>query len=667
MVKLPIDNRWRQPNSSDKFGSIWASKNLNLDQEGYVKLSPRTVLLVNEDDDGQFGIPVSINVVSSGEWLVTTTDDAVFNVAFSITGATNTENTGTSNPLTTLNSHGVFWNELMFASTATTIVSRPISASDENWTSRVTGLTSGVRHYMAVFASRQTLAVTDDNVVRQYDTSYGAGTACTIPAEFEAIGLAYNNSRIGIITRIGTSVIGQGIEARFFVWDGVSTGAISDAAVGAQACIGVCPYKSSFAILTAAGQLLYWNGGGFDLLAAFPFYFENRYLASFSLGNCMQADGDILYVNLPNTLSAFNRKEEIVAPNFPGGTWCFDPQVGLYHRYSPSISHVYVGVISAIDTSTDIITLSSGTIPPTGSVARLSSISGTSDDLVLNSDYYIIKLTSTTLKLATSRANALGGVAINLTDDTGPARLHLYDIIDYGNSFIDHLGLGAVAKIDQNSVVFTDVMIGGDFRNGADTTKEGLCIGVPFLENRGWLITPKIFSSQVTDIPQKLVLKFRPLKTGDKIVVKYRNRDVLGLPVSSSGDEATWTDSDSFTTAQDLSEAKTYLDAGHELECEFVSGVGGGQMVKVSSITVSGTTYTVNLAESPVGVAQGLKSEFIIDNWEVKHTFTSADTSPVEVTIGGSASWSQFKIELRGVETTIEELQFINAVHRPSR
>ena len=42
MIKLPINSEWSQTNKSDKFGSLAYTKNINLDEAGYIKLSPRT-------------------------------------------------------------------------------------------------------------------------------------------------------------------------------------------------------------------------------------------------------------------------------------------------------------------------------------------------------------------------------------------------------------------------------------------------------------------------------------------------------------------------------------------------------------------------------------------------------------------------------------------------
>jgi hypothetical protein len=675
-IKLPIEGKWSQINNSDKFGSIWASKNINLDEEGYVKLSPRSIKLADESTSN-FGFPIFIGRFASGEYLVATSSDAVFNTSISTTVFANDENTGTSNPALTVNSHAVFWQDLLFASTATAVLSRVISTDHTvTWTSRITGLTTGVRHYLKVFENRQTLAVTDDNVIRQYDTSYAAGTACTIPADFEVIGLAYNNQKLGIITRLGTSTAGQAKEAYFFIWDGTTMAANASAGVGSDACLGICAYKGSFAVLTRAGQLLYWNGGGFEVLANFPFYYSNKilgggsiaFLNNMTFGDNLKTEGDIIYIHMPNILDPFSRKSEGVIYNQPAGVWCFDPKIGLYHRYSGSFSPVYVNSVTSgnVSVANDNFTISTGTIPATGNIARVTSGATGAVGFILNQDYFIIKSSTTVFKLAVTKEKALAGVAIDITTAPSDTTIfYMYDLIDYGQN-LSVLYTATIATVDETLMTYSDMLIGADYYNTSLVSKRSLSVNVPFLENRGWLITPKIFSSQITDTIQKLFIKFRPLKSADSIVVKYRNKDVDGLPVISFGSAAsakaaTWTSDKDFYTAQDLSEAKTYLASGGELECEFIAGVGGGQMVKVDSIsTDDNITYSVVVAESVLGASAGLKSEFIINNWEVKRTITSSDISPVGIPIGGIASWSQFKIELRGSETTIEELKIIN-------
>lgn len=72
------------------------------------------------------------------------------------------------------------------------------------------------------------------------------------------------------------------------------------------------------------------------------------------------------------------------------------------------------------DASTDIITMTSTTNIPsnilTGTRVRLTTTTTLPGGLALATDYYVIKVTDSTFKLATSYANAVAGTAINITD-----------------------------------------------------------------------------------------------------------------------------------------------------------------------------------------------------------------------------------------------------------
>lgn len=72
------------------------------------------------------------------------------------------------------------------------------------------------------------------------------------------------------------------------------------------------------------------------------------------------------------------------------------------------------------DAGTDIITMTSTTNIPsnilTGTRVRLTTTTTLPAGLALATDYYVIKVTDSTFKLATSYANAISGTAINITD-----------------------------------------------------------------------------------------------------------------------------------------------------------------------------------------------------------------------------------------------------------
>lgn len=677
-IILPIDGRWSQPNNSDKFGSLWATKNITLDEAGYLKLSPRAVRLIGESDNDDFGVPLAIGKFQQGQFQVLTSSNANFVVEFSTIALNATEDSGSSEPTATFDSDAKFWQNRWHASTATTVVSKDANGSaSATWTSRITGLTSGVKHIIEVFDSRNNLVVSNGNVLEQYDTSYANTVDLTIPSDFEIVGAAYNDGKMGVITATGSGTTGQTLESKFYLWTGSETSA-TGWGVGSDLCMCIAAYQSSWVILTRNGQLKLFNGGGFTELAALPFYFSKNWWSTPSGGaildvhgnSAMWVDGDKVFINLGLLLNPFGKKEEQQLPNVPSGIWCYDPAVtSVYHRTAGSNSPVYLVQVnaSAADTATDILTASSGTIPATGNpVIQISeSIGG----FTIGELYYVIKLSASTFALATTRENALAGTKIDITStNASNAFFHMYDIVDY--AITAHEDTGAIGSFQESRLFYTGLLFGGDYPLITNlSNNDALCYQVPLLENRGWAITPRKYSTGARDSNNRVLVKFRPLKTNDKIIVKVKDRDVEGLPVSSPNSAATdyltWTSNREGYTTTDLSQAKAYLDAGlgRELEMEFVSGAGAGQMVKIEDIDESSGTYALVLAEDVVGAASGRLSHFIIDNWKVKHTITSSanEKGYVSVPLQSSRKFVQCKVELRGYETTIEEFSIIDA------
>lgn len=145
----------------------------------------------------------------------------------------------------------------------------------------------------------------------------------------------------------------------------------------------------------------------------------------------------------------------------------------------------------------------------------------------------------------------------------------------------------------------------------------------------------------------------------------------MGLPVStaqkrtSNRNLCTWSSANSFYTTTDLSPALTAYTAGKELECEVIAGAGGGVLEQVDTITYESGTYVVTLKNNVPGAASGRYCDVLIDNWEKLEGITSTTTENYKKLPGAKAShWYKLKVELRGVNTTFEALQFINAVHK---
>lgn len=672
--RFPLNSKWTQSNTSDKFGSIAYSKCINLDEDGYLKLSPRIVNFYDETatyGSSNFDIPVAFGRYTAGSMRIATIDEP-FNLSVDETGKTIAEDTGSDNPNLTTSSHGVWFKGAFHETTSNNVRSNTAGT----WTTDlITNLSStSVRHAMAVFKNKNSLAISDGNLVKLYDSSYALTITLTLPSDFEVMGLAYNNNKLGIITRLGNDSAGQNSDSYFFVWDGATTSANAGYSIGTGSAFAITPYKSSFAFVTSAGQLLYFNGGGFEELEHFPFYSNEQRLGDFlsviSYGDNMVVDGDVIYINVGFTFDSINKRQETYVQNNPSGIWCYDPSVGLYHKYAPSNSRVYSHqILSAnVNTTTDTFTTSS-TIPTTG--ALITQINGVTGGLKKGMIYYVIRISDTTFKIAETKEDAIAGNWINITSADTVQTFYMYDIIDYGatiQGFAGAIGLWGTSKLYYRDVIFGSRILDTSLENQAT-----LCSAVPFLENRGYVVLPRLFTSAQTENIQGIVIKHKPLDIYDSIIVKFKNKAILGLPASApngmSSNELTWTSSTTATTNSNLEDIKTAFDNGEELEIELTAGIGAGQMSKITNITESTGTYTITIQDEVIGYTVGLKSYFIIDNWKV---FDSVDYSSqkdgiFEVPIADIGKSPQVKIELRGYNTTIEDMSIISEPHQPLR
>jgi len=679
-MRIPIEKKWSQYNNSDLFGTLSASRNINLDEEGYLKLSSRTFSILSPDADADFGLPIAIGRSDDGDFEVVTEDQAFevnINSAYtSLSAVQDTDGTGEYGLATT--SWGTFWQNRWYVTSNSNLGYKTISTGD--WqTNNLYSLTAGKTHALEVFRNRNTLCITDGNIVQQINTSHAESTLAqlTLPTDFEAVGLAYANARMGVITRLDSTVEGQGQDAYFFVWDGVSASANQGEPVGSDACVGIVSYKGTWIILTRTGQLRMWNGGGFQDIGAFPFYYKGTiwggFLNKVGKGVNMWVEGDVVYINAQFEMSDYGRKQEQYLPYCPSGIWCFDPAVGLYHKYSPTLSNMELLTVGSIniDTSTDLFTISSGNIPETGGVMRYlaATSSNVVGGLTLRDDYYVIKVSSTTFRLATTRENAIVGEYINLTSVGGTNHYFLaMNVLDYGASIAsDAAGIALTGK---TTLVYDHMLFGTQLMDYDSTTAlEQLNITVPEAEARGYFVTRAFQSDVINDTHQKLTVKHRPLTGNDVIVVKSKDRDIVGLPVSTkqNGKTATWVSRNEFYTDADLSDVVDALAENVEVECEIIAGAGAGQLVKVESVVAESGTYYVLLSEDVIGASTNRNLHAQFDNYK-QHAIITADTQNdrgyFESPVTGATKWIKYKIELRGVNTTIESIDVQHVPHK---
>lgn len=677
MIKIPLqDKRFSVPNKSDLSGNIWYTKNIDLTEEGYMKLSSRAVQLLSDSSldaifDTDFNIVASIgrHGTSGIHYLVGTEEP--FTATLSALSLAMAEDVVSSNPTLTTASRGKWFQNAWHVSSADAVTSK---ATGGSWTSRITGLTSGVAHPIEVFRNKNSIAVGDGNTVKLYNSSYSLTFTLTLPTDYEVIGLCYSNNKMGVITRLSASAVGQNQETLFFVWDGSSSEANGGYPLGAESIAAICPYRSSFAILPKTGKLLYFNGGGFEELATFPFFSKGRIWSDGSLrGDIMLNDGDLIYINMNGFVSAEGVKGEIILQNFPGGTWCFDPKVGLYHKWSPSISQLYMisVLVAGADTATDTLTADSGVIPETGSPIKM--VFSTSDPIggiKGGKIYYVINVDPTTFRLALTKEDAIAGIAIDITSQAiQTSYFQALVLKDYGQTYFN--AAGALATTPDKNVSYDGYSYSFRGFNQVGSVVNYFGMLVSEFKNIGYLVSPKLESNEVEDIIQKTFTKYRPLRDTDSITVKFKIEEIFGIPVTTpfGGQSCTWVSNKVLTFVGDLSEVKSYLeDEEKECEVEIISGSGAGQMSQIASIEESGGTYTITLEDEMEGVSASDTCNIIIDNWTTLGVITSADSRGVKElpTELQSSKSSKLKIILAGVNIAIEELQAINETHLAS-
>lgn len=680
-IKIPQNNTFSILGKSDLLGSIWYTKNLNFTEQGYIKLSSRAVSIVSKKDLSNFDIPISFGrtgstfllVTGNKPWIVTITGSAVSTVQDTITAAPQMESQST----------GIWWQNYWHGIKDDTSTVSLFRREATQWTDKSVSLTEGVAHPIEVFRSRNTLCLGNGNVVKQVDSSYSTSgqTQLTIPSDYEIIGLSYSNGKIGIITKLSSTAANQNGEAYFFVWDGVSSFANQGFPVGSDSILGITPYKSSWIILTRKGQVLYWNGGGFETLFNFPYYYLSLILGNSvtrtSLGNILQVEGDLIFLNVLNGFNTFGKRKEVYIENNPSGVLCYDPNIGLYHRYSPSTSPLVMGTANQanVNISTGIITINSSVVPVTGNqIMPLTNEAGPIGGITPGTAYWVIKVSSTSFKLATSKQNALDGIFITLTSQGDTTSVFAFlTVTDYGIAMNKNF-VGGIGLLDTNTQISQHMLFGGTYDDYSSTsTYPATCLVVPEFRNHGYLVTTKVKSDGMEENNQTIYLKYRQLNENDKIIVKCKYEEILDLPVTTPQIPdlyvCNWTSDTVFTTQADISVAYNYLQiSGNQLECEIINGAGAGSMAQITSIQLSGSTYTVTLAESISGAANGYYCNVLINNWFKLGEITSADSLGYkQFPIAKHGKAVKYKVELRGVKVTVEELQEISVEQVPAK
>jgi hypothetical protein len=661
MINLPNENKqWSQPNNSDLFGNVYATKNINFDDEGYLKLSGSPRAIQNEGIDGDIDNSSFISFFD-GEYFTQTWDSPY---TFTNLSVVPSKVTLSNAPVGGIGVGGTWFNGKFIVSERTDV--KFFTTGGTGWTDTDVTLTntSQAQHPVVTFVSQAGWAVADVNTVKLYGDISATPTiveTLTIPSDYMITSMVYFNQQLYIGTRHT-----QGGKAVLYIWSGVGTAAQQAFETDSFIIHDVTTFQDSVILLSSSGALYRFNGSGFTPLAYFPVFHTPYTLADYQnialYHNCLKTNDDVVYINFTY------QESKDVWLNQPAGVWCYDPKIGLYNKYSLPISNaVRSGAIltSSVNTTTNQITVPSAPITGTQCIFNEGS-SPLLAGLKHKEVYYVIKIDATKIQLADSYSNALAGIAINLTGTGNNFQfITFFPDVDFGQ-FIGFrpMAILPMTQTETNPEYAIDLMWSSEMvRRNASTATGYLGTVSEVLNARGYFITPKIFSQETTDHLNNLVLKYAPLKDGEKIIIKYRTIDDGKDKIVSDDWDMTWTSTTTFTTTE-----TGWADAVVGDEVEVLRGAGAGLLAHITAITENAGTYTITIDETFDQYTTGDIGIAIFRNWTKFLTLTSDDTDGfIERQLDVQGKFIQIKVELRGKGVKIEEIKIDNQYLLPSR
>lgn len=332
----PDNPIWTQANTTDLFGNLYATRNINLERAGYIGVSRRMKAIETPFTAGHI---VSIVFAGNDYKAVTTSGTMVSIDPVSMT-VTAEATTGANNA--DISSDIVYWNNTLYYSNATQVrkltggvYSQVLSLTTSSYT--IGSTTYVIKHPICLFNNKVLLAVGDGNIVRTINESDVIGTTLTLPKQYIIDWIRYFGNKLYIGTR-NTS----GGDGSMFVWDGSSSEADSAYPYYSSYSISGVFFQSTLYLLNLKGQLLQFTGGGFNEVARFPFYngYYNTLRDGFSNAkDSMVVYGDQILIGIGNTLyNGSSNSTGSMVENFYSGIWAYDKINGLSHKFSPVIT-----------------------------------------------------------------------------------------------------------------------------------------------------------------------------------------------------------------------------------------------------------------------------------------------------------------------------------------
>lgn len=237
--------------------------------------------------------------------------------------------------------------------------------------------------------------------------------------------------------------------------------------------------------------------------------------------------------------------------------------------------------------------------------------------------------------------------------------------VDYGQHIVNDMGaiFDATVRRSNANNNFSSIMFGVELE-GADGTNIN-AVNIDVIQDRindpdhkrlAYVISPFIESQRVTDTWQAIVIKYRKfLDNADTITVKYRTKKDEPIVYQN----VPWDSDTAFTVTGN----PTNISVGDEIEV--LNGNGGGAIAHITNIVDNGSTFTVTLDQSIVGVSALDISDIRFQTWKKLQTITADSFQYKNLPIPqlNNDTEIQFKVVLNWVnkENELREILIVNS------
>jgi hypothetical protein len=344
ILKAPQGEQFRQFNRGDKFGDLWSSRNIDL-ENNWGKLEQSSPVLINTTlTTGYVGCATAF-VQFRGQ--VGTTADRIWALtqetatSMAVWQASNPVIPFTDNAGYTLYPQGdmVVFDDQIYVASGEDILRR----STTTWNTAF-GALAETEHLLAVYKNR--MYITELTKVYSMNTSRVVSKtgANTLDVAFTS-DLNILISSIASVSNglwVGT-IHNQGGNAEMIFWDGVTENAPDNRfKIDASGVLAIVIYQDNPIIVANNGFIYRFNGTFFEEIDRFPFgqRFKLEPIAQnpnlrFIMPNGVAIVRDEILFNI-NSVSGEDNRIENESTRIPSGIWAWSEKTGLYHKHSLS-------------------------------------------------------------------------------------------------------------------------------------------------------------------------------------------------------------------------------------------------------------------------------------------------------------------------------------------